>query len=306
MAGDDKQEEYEIIEGDPLADKGAAAPEAEEGDQEGDERLSEELNSEVEARREAKREDRRKQKERQRYARDKTREEMEFLKRQNDVLMQRLEAIENHAINTQKGSLQTEYQRAVGGFQAAEQALAKAIEIGDGARVPELLRQRDHAMARAAEINRARQTYDAPRQPQQHPEVTNYAQRWAAENRWFNPNGSDEDSLVAKAVDASLVAEGLNPASDRYWTELNRRLAQRLPHRFAEDEDSDYTPTQQGRRGPPVGGGRDLSAPGSKKVYVSAERVQAMKEAGYWDDPILRQRMLKRYSEVDREMKAAR
>jgi len=49
-----------------------------------------------------------------------------------------------------------------------------------------------------------------------------------------------------------------------------------------------------------------MSAPGSKKVYVSAERVQAMKDAGYWDDPVMRQRMLKRYAEVDRELKSAR
>jgi len=49
-----------------------------------------------------------------------------------------------------------------------------------------------------------------------------------------------------------------------------------------------------------------MSAPGSKKVFVSAERIQAMREAGYWDDPVLRQRMLKRYQETDRELKSAR
>ena len=34
--------------------------------------------------------------------------------------------------------------------------------------------------------------------------------------------------------------------------------------------------------------------------------AQAMKEAGYWDDPVLRQRMIKRYQETDRELKSAR
>ena len=49
-----------------------------------------------------------------------------------------------------------------------------------------------------------------------------------------------------------------------------------------------------------------MSSPGSKKVYVSSERVQALKDAGYWDDPVLRERMLKRYAAVDRDTRAAR
>lgn len=306
MNSTEKAEEYEAIEGDPPAASNDQPADQHEDEGNDDERLSEELRAEDEALREAKRAERKQRKEKQRFARDKTREEMEFLKQQNNLLMQRLEAVENHTLSAQRGNLDFSYRQAIGTVQAAEQALAKAIEIGDGARVPELLRQRDHAMAKAAEINRAKQGFEAPRQPQQAPEVNQLAQRWASENRWFNPNGSDEDSLVAKAVDAALVTEGWSPGTERYWSELNRRLAQRLPHRFADDEDSDYTSTQQGRRGPPVGGGRDLSAPGSKKVYVSAERVQAMKDAGYWDDPVLRQRMLKRYAEVDREMKTAR
>jgi hypothetical protein len=132
------------------------------------------------------------------------------------------------------------------------------------------------------------------------------ARQWAADNAWFNPNGKDNDSEVVKAIDAALAREGIDPSSDAYWDELDNRLSKYLPHRFAEEEDSGYSQPKGGRRGPPVGGGREMSAPGSKKVYVSAERVQAMKDAGYWDDPVMRQRMLKRYAEVDRELKSAR
>jgi hypothetical protein len=132
------------------------------------------------------------------------------------------------------------------------------------------------------------------------------ARQWAADNAWFNPNGKDNDSEVVKAIDAALAREGIDPSSDAYWDELDNRLSKYLPHRFAEEEDSGYSQPKGGRRGPPVGGGREMSAPGSKKVYVSAERVNAMKEAGYWDDPVMRQRMLKRYAEADRELKSAR
>ena len=271
-----------------------------------DERLSESRNEEEEERREARRNERKRRREGQKFARDRTKEEMQWLMEQNKVLQQRLEAVESHAVAAQKGSLDQNYNQALYSVRAAEQALAKAIEIGDGAKVPELLRQRDQAMAQATEINRVKTRFSQQPAPQNHA-VKERAEKWASRHTWFNANGNDPDSIAAKAIDAGLTAEGYDPSTKKYWKELDRRLADRLPHRFADDNDSEYTGSQQtGRRGPPVGGTREISAPGSKKVFVSAERIQAMRDAGYWDDPVLRQRMLKRYQETDRELKSAR
>ena len=293
---DEKLEAVEI--------KSEADDQEDEGQE--DERLSESRNEEEDGKREARRNERKKRRESQKFARDKTKEEMQWLIEQNKQLQQRLEAVEHHAISAQKGSLDQNYNQAQYNIRLAEQALSKAIEIGDGAKVPELLRQRDQALAQAAEINRVKNQFSQqPVAPKA--EVTERAQKWAARNSWFNANGNDPDSLAAKAIDAGLANEGFDPASKKYWKELDRRLADRLPHRFAQEEDSGYTEAKKsGRQGPPVGGSREISAPGSKKVFVSAERIQAMKDAGYWDDPVLRQRMLKRYQETDREMKSAR
>ena len=282
--------------------------EADDHDDEGqeDERLADSRNEEEDEKREARRNERKRRREGQRFARDKTKEEMQWLIEQNKTLQQRLEAVEHHAISAQKGSLDQNYNQAVYAIRNAEAALAKAIEIGDGAKVPELLRQRDQAMAQATEINRVKTQFSQQPAPQNHA-VKERAEKWASQHTWFNANGSDSDSIAAKAIDAGLTAEGYDPSTKKYWKELDRRLADRLPHRFADDDDSEYTGSQQtGRRGPPVGGTREISAPGSKKVFVSAERIQAMKDAGYWDDPVLRQRMLKRYQETDRELKSAR
>ena len=280
--------------------------EADDADESDDERLSDSRNDEEDERREARRNERKRRRENQRFARDKSKEELQFLMEQNRTLQQRLEAVESHAIAAQKGSLDQSYNNALGTVRASEAALARAIEIGDGAKVPELLRQRDQAMARAAELNRVKsQVGVAP--PAQNRAVKEQAEQWAERNRWFNPNGNDADSVAAKTIDAGLISEGYDPTTKRYWQELDRRIADRLPHRFADDDDSDYTPNQRtGRRGPPVSGSREISSPGSRKVYLSPERVQAMKDAGYWDDPVLRQRMLKRYQETDRELKSAR
>ena len=294
----EQEQEIEVIEGedpDNLDDEGQE-----------DGRLSESRNDDEDVRRDAKRSERQRRKQNQRFARDKTREEMQWLVQQNQSLQQRLENIENQTLNFQKGSLDQDYQQALYGVTAAENQLAKAIEIGDGARVPELLRQRDRALADAAHINRVKETVGNTAAPRNDTVVNMKARQWASENPWFNPSSNDPDSAIAKTVDASLVSEGFDPSTDRYWDELDRRVSKYLPHHFTDDAEDGYTgPQKSGRRSPPVGGSRGTT-PGKTQVYLSTERVNALKDAGAWDDPVKRDNMLRRFAEWDRNNKAAR
>jgi hypothetical protein len=294
----EQEQEIEVIEGedpDNLDDEGQE-----------DGRLSESRNDDEDVRRDAKRSERQRRKQNQRFARDKTREEMQWLVQQNQSLQQRLENIENQTLNFQKGSLDQDYQQALYGVTAAENQLAKAIEIGDGARVPELLRQRDRALADAAHINRVKESVGNTATPRNDTVVNMKARQWASENPWFNPSSNDPDSAIAKTVDASLVSEGFDPTTDRYWDELDRRVSKYLPHHFTDDAEDGYTgPQRSGRRSPPVGGSRGTT-PGKTQVYLSTERVNALKDAGAWDDPVKRDNMLRRFAEWDRNNKAAR
>jgi len=294
----EQEQEIEVIEGedpDNLDDEGQE-----------DGRLSESRNDDEDVRRDAKRSERQRRKQNQRFARDKTREEMQWLVQQNQSLQQRLETIENQTLNFQKGSLDQDYQQALYGVTAAENQLAKAIEIGDGARVPELLRQRDRALADAAHINRVKESVGNTATPRNDTVVNMKARQWASENPWFNPSSNDPDSAIAKTVDASLVSEGFDPTTDRYWDELDRRMSKYLPHHFTDDAEDGYTgPQRSGRRSPPVGGSRGTT-PGKTQVYLSTERVNALKDAGAWDDPVKRDNMLRRFAEWDRNNKAAR
>ena len=294
----EQEQEIEVIEGedpDNLDDEGQE-----------DGRLSESRNEDEDVRRDAKRSERQRRKQNQRFARDKTREEMQWLVQQNQSLQQRLENIENQTLNFQKGSLDQDYQQALYGVTAAETQLAKAIEIGDGARVPELLRQRDRALADAAHINRVKESVGNTATPRNDTVVNMKARQWASENPWFNPSSNDPDSAIAKTVDASLVSEGFDPTTDRYWDELDRRVSKYLPHHFTDDAEDGYTgPQRSGRRSPPVGGSRGTT-PGKTQVYLSTERVNALKDAGAWDDPVKRDNMLRRFAEWDRNNKAAR
>jgi hypothetical protein len=55
---------------------------------------------------------------------------------------------------------------------------------------------------------------------------------------YFDPNSTDEDTLVMKGVDDAVAAEGYRPDTPLYWRELEKRLAARgfLPDHMQDDE----------------------------------------------------------------------
>lgn len=57
-----------------------------------------------------------------------------------------------------------------------------------------------------------------------------------------------------------------------------------------------------------TGSGRESStrAGGSNTFTLNAEQVRAMKDAGYWDDPEKRNRMIKRYAQEARKSQGYR
>jgi hypothetical protein len=94
---------------------------------------------------------------------------------------------------------------------------------------------------------------------------------------------------------------------------LDRRLAETLPHRFKankhkvedldEDEgDEDDTPEPPRRQTRQTVGGSGNSSQGGgvKKVTLSKERIQAIKDAGYWDNKPERDKMIRAYLQYDR------
>jgi hypothetical protein len=123
-----------------------------------------------------------------------------------------------------------------------------------------------------------------------------HAKEFLAENKWYDVQGKDEDSAVMLAIDKSLAKDGFDPRTEDYWDELRIRGARRLPDRFDI--------SRKTRGGPAVGSGRE-HAPASTRheVYISPERKQALVDAGVWDDPMLRMKYVKRYSEYDKSHK---
>jgi hypothetical protein len=235
----------------------------------------------------------------QKAAKERADRELAYLRQQNADLMRRMSAVEGNTLTQNAAGVQQHLQQALAEARQAEQIMARAIEAGNGEDAATALRIRDEAKERASQLSAYKDRFEAAAKeataPRADPRVTNYAQQWLSANEWYDPAGRDEDSAITKAIDNALAREGWDPASAEYWHELTRRVANRIG-------DGDDAPARTAKRkAPPTGSGREYAPPSTKnEVVVTPERKQAMIDAGAWDDPVARKRLLKAYQDYDR------
>ena len=254
-----------------------------------------------EAIRARRRDEKKDRKERRDKAIDRDKLELNFLRNRNDELERRVGAVESHAQQTNLGQIDQQIQQAINEVETAEKIIARAVEAGNGEDVAQAMRYRDQAMSKAQQLNNYKhqqtQQVQAPRQPQVASEITHYTKEFMEENTWYDPQGKDEDSAVVQAIDNKLAEEGYDPRTEEYWDELHDRVKRRLPEKFKA--------ARKPTGGPVVGSGREHAPVSTRKeIYISPERKSALQEAGVWDDPVLRQRYIKKYAEYDRANKA--
>lgn len=324
---DKQQEEYVVVE-DPKKLSAAAPEDTDDIDPDNpddDERVASSAHEEssTDKEREAIRERRRlekiERKERRDAAIKRDKLELDFLVKRNDELERRLLAQEQRSHQSEVNTLAQQAKQAAYQAEQAERVIAKAIEAGNGEDVATAMRYRDEARQRAQQLA-AQAQYAQQNVPQPKPQgpderVLQNARAFMEENKsWYDPQGRNEESAIVLAIDNALVKDGFDPKSDEYWSELRKRAARRLPEKFkntsrvqtySDDDDDARTSTRVARGGPAVGSGRE-HAPAStrKEVYISPERKQALIEAGVWDDPVLRQKYVKRYAEYDKNNRA--
>lgn len=284
-----------------VADEGKEAPkeaaEAEDDeDDEDDARLAQsedDTDDEVTGAHRRRRQQRRDSRKR---ARERTERELQMMREQNAELVRRLSAIETHTATTTEQAMHAQLQDALREVQAAEAIIAKATEVGAGDDVVAAMRIRDAAQEKARQLyGNVQQVQQVRQQPQVDERVVNHAQEWVKANPWYRADGSDAASATTKQIDAQLVREGFNPATRGYWEELTARVGEALAP-------ESKTPASDGKRkGPPTGNTREHAPVSTRReIYVTPERKQAMVDAGIWDDPVRRQRMLKEYQAYDR------
>jgi len=276
----------------------------EESDDHDDEENDGDTDEEREKIREARREERKLKKELKKQRDLSAQNKIKALQRNNEELARRLAQVENTAATFQFAQVDKALEDEATRVEYAKMKLLQASQNQDAASQVEYLEQLQEAKTRLAQIQayKKQQLEEAKRPKQNVPtpvsnDVQRNATKWLKDNKWFDPQARDTDSKIAKVIDQELAAEDWDPADPEYWDELNSRLKARLPHRYAQKGE------KQQRRGGPTASSRTAN-PGVKSagtITLSKARVDAIKDAGAWDDPAKRAKMIKAYAQFDRQ-----
>lgn len=224
-----------------------------------------------------------------------------LLERQNQELLERLSVLEKKSHGSDIARLNKAIEDQGARISFAKQKIAEATKSGNG----ELLTA---AQEMWFEARRQYEALDALKkkvvQPQKQrtiqapdPQLQRLASAWMGNNPWYDPQGRDPDSKVALAIDQAMGEEGYNPRDPDYWEELDNRLQKYLPHRYTGE--ANERPTRTSRpRSAVTGSGREsaTSSGGRNSFTLTPDQVRAMKDAGMWDDPDKRAKMIRRYA----------
>jgi hypothetical protein len=264
----------------------------------------EETDEDREKIREARREERKLKKELAKQREASAKHKISALERRNEELARRLAAVESSAASFQFAQVDKALEDEATRVEYAKMKLLQASQAGDANAQVEYLEQLQDAKNRLAQIQAyKKQQIENVRRPKQNvpdpvnTEVQQNATAWLNKNTWYDPQARDTDSRIAKVIDQELAADGWDPADPEYWDELDNRLQARLPHRYAAKSGGTAkraNPTASARTANPS------SKPGNT-ITLSRERVQAIKDAGAWDNPELRNKMIKAYAAYDRQ-----
>ena len=255
--------------------------------------------------REARREERKLKKKLQKQREDSAKNKINALERRNEELARRLAAVESTASSYQFAQIDKAIEDEATRVEYAKMKMVQAAQSGDVNAQVEYLEQLTEAKQR---LNQAqhykKEQLEAAKAPKQNVptpvgnEVQKLATGWLKKNSWYDPQARDTDSRIAKVVDQELVADGWDPADPEYWDELDSRLSSRLPHRYTAKGGATT------RRANPTASSRTVATTQKAgTITLSRDRVQAIKDAGAWDDVSKRNKMIKAYAAYDRANK---
>jgi len=224
-------------------------------------------------------------------------EQLAQLIQQNEQLTNRLNNTEQKFNTVNKLSLNASEKQITDKLELARNAYKAAHEEGDSSKIlqaQEFLNEAQNDLKSLSATKQQfeqqpvqQQTQQPVQQPQHQPQPTPdpKAEEWASKNEWF---GSDQVMTAASlAIDAQLREEGFSPTDQEYYTEVDRRIKETFPHKFATQEAATggevrkQEPTSQPAQ---VVAGASRSSPGSsKKVKLSKEDIRL---ANKWNVPL--------------------
>ena len=140
-------------------------------------------------------------------------------------------------------------------IERAKTRLREAQDAGNSTEVANATEKLSRVSAEAENLRRlsAQQQIRARNSPQEVP-VESYqptlqpqasgpdpkAERWAARNEWFGDDNAM--TFAAFGIHKELVEGGIDPTSDRYYAEVDKRMQDNFPHKFLNEQ---AAPVQQ-------------------------------------------------------------
>lgn len=269
-----------------------------------------ETDAEREEIRKRRREERRQRKQRQHEREERYQREIQARDSLIDEMRQRIDIIEKRGQGADMAQLDGAIKQSQEAYNYFKGQIAEATAAQNGQLVADATEKMMLAGQRSMELNRIKQAYTgrqpAARTPAMDPRVTSKAQEWAERNTWYSVDGNDDDSRMVQDIDYRVLQDGFDPRTPAYWDELDARVKKYLPHRANQAHNNVQRRDSGQQRSPVASSGKQGAAGnGSGATFVlSPERVQAIKDAGKWEDTAERARMIKAYRDYDRQQAA--
>jgi hypothetical protein len=292
---------------DSQSDDSDASDEA-QGPQNDDDRGIQDDDPEREALRAARRDERRLKKQ---LHREKARESNHLitaLRKQNQELAQRVATLETKTSGAELARLDKAIEDSQTRVEYAKMKLQDAVNSRNGEEVTKAQQlwydnQRQLESLQSLKTNATKHISQSKQQIKvPDPSVQRMATGWMERNSWYDPQLKDADSKVAQSIDQALTEEGFDPSLQDYWDELDERLQKYLPHRYNSGYSSN-TKTSRPRSVVTSSGREAVSSVRANEFRVDPKRVLALKEAGMWDNVELRNKMIRKFAEFDRQQK---
>jgi len=209
-------------------------------------------------------------------------EALAFARNQKD----QKEKLQKKYSKVEQAGVKDREQRITSGLQAAAAKLAAAKEAGDLAAEVEANKEIARLGYEEARLNEAKAAYenmakDEPKtqelpkvSPQQTAAPDPKAEAWGAKNKWF---GTDTAmTYTAFDLHKKLVdEEGYDPASDEYYSEIDKRIRLEFPNKFDTTNENTTKPTQI-----VASAKRSVNKSGRKTVRLTPSQVAIAKKLG--------------------------
>jgi len=201
------------------------------------------------------------------------------LAQQNQKLQQDVQTNQGYVVDQAKGRLSAEIEKA-------KTAYKNAYEAGDADALLE-------AQANLTKLQNDQYRWDSFKPParqaveptapavqpapqQQQVKLSSNQERWLSNNDWY---GKDRRmTSFALGVHEELVYNGVEPDSEKYYTEIDRELRKTFPDKFSDGEDVEVNARQ--KRPASVVAPAARSAKNPRKIRLTSTQVAIAKRLG--------------------------